>query len=212
MFEITFESNYIKLAAFKKKHYREGEFTDEDGVIALATGFYLGVTLRIFSSSNTKRHPYTEHNANQPVIFNIFLDDRTTNSEHFQSLKQPEAKVSEKDQVKGSEPKDSKTNRSSGEVWVDYIDRFHNEKSKKMQDAVSSNETQKKEKQSTQQVNSTNNLKMQENIKTPEDTQHHKIDCDTKQYQIEKVPMTNSTIEQEHSTNNWKANNKIIPK
>ena len=130
VFEITFESNYIKLAAFKKKHHREGEFTDEDGVIALATGFYLGVTLRIFSSSNTKRQPYTEHNANQPIIFNIFLDDRTTNSEHFQSLRQPEVKLPGKDQIKDSEPKDSKTNRSSGEVWVDYIDRFHNEESK----------------------------------------------------------------------------------
>ena len=53
VFEMIFESNYTKLAEFKEKHHREGEFTDENGVLALATGFYLGVTLRIFSRSNT---------------------------------------------------------------------------------------------------------------------------------------------------------------
>ena len=57
VFEMIFESNYAKLAEFKEKHHREGEFTDEDGVIALATGYYLGVTLRIFSGSNTKLQP-----------------------------------------------------------------------------------------------------------------------------------------------------------
>jgi hypothetical protein len=96
VFEMIFESNYAKFSEFKEKHHREGEFTDENGVLALATGFYLGVTLRIFSRSNTKRQPYTEHNENQPNFFNIFLDDRNVNSEHFQSLKQPEVKITKK--------------------------------------------------------------------------------------------------------------------
>merc|ERR1712030_220188 len=60
VFETIFGSDYGKFAKFKTKHYQEGVFTDEDGVIALATGYYLGVTLRIFSRSNTKMQPYTE--------------------------------------------------------------------------------------------------------------------------------------------------------
>ena len=54
VFEMIFKSDYTKLAEFKKKHHREGEFTDEDGVMTLATGYYLGVTLRIFSRTNKK--------------------------------------------------------------------------------------------------------------------------------------------------------------
>jgi len=46
---MIFESNYGKFIKFKAKHYHEGEFTNEDGVIVLPTGYYLGVTLRIFS-------------------------------------------------------------------------------------------------------------------------------------------------------------------
>ena len=79
---MIFESDYDKFAKFKAKHYQEGEFTDEDGVIALATGYYLGVTLRIFSKSNSKLQPYTEYNENKLIIFNVFLDDRSINSEH----------------------------------------------------------------------------------------------------------------------------------
>ena len=88
-FEMIFEYKYSEFMKFKAKHYQEGEFTDENGVMVLATGYYLGVTLRIFSRSNTKTQPYTEYNKNQPIVFNIFLDDRNKNSEHFQSLKQP---------------------------------------------------------------------------------------------------------------------------
>merc|ERR1712030_31637 len=92
VFEMIFESKYSEFKKFKAKHYQEGEFTDEDGVIVLATSYYLGVTLRIFSRSNTKIQPYTEYNENQPIVFNIFLDDRNKNSEHFQSLRQPDMK------------------------------------------------------------------------------------------------------------------------
>ena len=109
VFEIVFESDHTKLAEFKTKHCREGEFTDEDGVMVLATGLYLGVTLRIFSKSNTKLHPYTEYNENQTTIFNIFLDDRSKHSEHFQSLKQPEKKAEKtnpenRPEIKGNKP------------------------------------------------------------------------------------------------------------
>ena len=52
VFEMMFQSDYTKLEEFKKQHHREGEFTDEPGIIALATGYYLGVTLRVFSKSN----------------------------------------------------------------------------------------------------------------------------------------------------------------
>ena len=89
IFEMIFKYKYSEFMKFKAKHYQEGEFTDDNGVMVLATGYYLGVTLRIFSRSNTKTQPYTEHNKNKPIVFNIFLDDRNKNSEHFQSLKQP---------------------------------------------------------------------------------------------------------------------------
>merc|ERR1712173_108082 len=52
----------------------------------------LGITLRIFSKSNTKELPYTEYNKNKPTIFNIFYDTRSPG--HFQSLKQPKIKKS----------------------------------------------------------------------------------------------------------------------
>ena len=124
VFEMVFESDYTKLPEFKEKHYREGEFTDENGVIALATGFYLGVTLRIFSRSNTKLYPYMEHNGNQPIIFNIFLDDRSANSEHFQSLKQPEKNVKKIDLE--NKPEVNKV-KPTEEAIDDYRNRFQNE-------------------------------------------------------------------------------------
>merc|ERR1712030_48130 len=122
VFEMIFESNYKKFSEFKKKHHREGEFTDEDGVLTLATGYYLGVTLRIFSRSNTKKQPYTEHNENQPVIFNIFLDDRT--SGHFQSLLQ--TKVANKPE-NNSSTEELEPERTSDEAMKDYLKRYHTE-------------------------------------------------------------------------------------
>ena len=121
VFEMIFKSDYEKLAEFKKKHHREGEFTDQDGVIALATGYYLGVTLRIFSRTNTKKQPYTEHNENQPIIFNIFLDDRT--SGHFQSLLQP--KVNNKQEI-SSVSEDLEPERTPEEAMQDFYDRYLN--------------------------------------------------------------------------------------
>ena len=120
VFEMIFKSDYTKLAEFKKKHHREGEFTDEDGVMTLATGYYLGVTLRIFSRTNTKKQPYTEHNENQPVIFNIFLDDRT--SGHFQSLMQPKVANNPENNSSTEEPE-----RTSDEAMEDYLKRYHTE-------------------------------------------------------------------------------------
>ena len=104
VFEMIFKFDQEKLEEFKKKHLKEGEFTDLDGVMTLATAFYLGVTLRIFSRTNSKKNPYTEHNPNQPIIFNVFLDERS--SGHFQSLLQPD--------------------RSSEEIMQDWYDRFVN--------------------------------------------------------------------------------------
>ena len=127
VFEMIFESNYKKFSEFKEKHHREGEFTDEDGVLALATGYYLGVTLRIFSRSNTKLQPYTEHNENQPIIFNIFLDDRNTNSEHFQSLKQPEVEIAKDKNGVCSKTKNVETIRSTEEVMDDFLNVYYNE-------------------------------------------------------------------------------------
>ena len=39
VFDMIFDSDHEKFAKFKEKHHREGEFTDEDGVIVLATGY-----------------------------------------------------------------------------------------------------------------------------------------------------------------------------
>jgi hypothetical protein len=111
VFDSVFQSDHEKLKEFKQRHHREGEFTDEDGVIALATSFYLGVTLRIFSRSNTKIQPYTEHNPGYPTIFNIFYDTRS--SGHFQSLIQPKLDAKKSNQWT---PKDAEE---------DYIKKFH---------------------------------------------------------------------------------------
>ena len=116
VFAMIFKSDHTKLAEFKKKHHREGEFTDEDGVMTLATGYYLGVTLRIFSRTNTRKQPYTEYNENKPIIFNVFLDDRT--SGHFQSLLQPKAS--------NIDSEDLEPERTSDEAMQDFYDRFLN--------------------------------------------------------------------------------------
>ena len=123
VFEMVFDSDYTKLSEFKEKHHREGEFTDEDGVIALATGYYLGVTLRIFSHTNTKLYPYTQHNENQPTIFNIFLDDRSANSEHFQSLKQPEKNA---EKVNLENKPEVKKIKPTKEAKIDHSNSFQN--------------------------------------------------------------------------------------
>ena len=54
VFVMMFQSDYTKLEEFKKQQHREGEFTDEPGIIALDNSirYYLGVTLRVFSRSN----------------------------------------------------------------------------------------------------------------------------------------------------------------
>jgi len=46
---------------FKKEHQKEGSFTDEDGIMAMTTALYLGITLSIISSTNdkTKASPTT---------------------------------------------------------------------------------------------------------------------------------------------------------
>merc|ERR1712030_48282 len=77
---------------------------------------------RIFSRTNTKKLPYTEHNENQPIIFNIFLDDRT--SGHFQSLMQPKvANNPENDSL----TEDLEPERTSDEAMEDYLKRYHTE-------------------------------------------------------------------------------------
>ena len=55
VFEMIFESNYKKFSEFKEKHHREGEFTDENGVLALATGYYLGG----YSQDQTQSYNHT---------------------------------------------------------------------------------------------------------------------------------------------------------
>ena len=88
----SFKSNGTNTEEFKKKHRQEGTFTDEDGVMVMTTAIYLGITLRIFSNSNTKKIPYTEFNGGKSIIFHIFQDRR--GSGHYQSLRQPKTKKS----------------------------------------------------------------------------------------------------------------------
>ena len=54
-FEIVCGSNYAKLKQFKATHSKEGEFTDMDGEMVIATALTLGVTIRIYSKSCTKK-------------------------------------------------------------------------------------------------------------------------------------------------------------
>ena len=61
---------------FKEKHRQEGTFTDEDGIMAMTTALYLGITLRIIAKTNNKINPYTEYNKGKPYIFYIFHDLR----------------------------------------------------------------------------------------------------------------------------------------
>ena len=125
VFEMMFKSDYTKLEEFKKQHHREGEFTDEDGIMALATGYYLGVTLRVFSRTNSKKQPYTEHNPNKPIIFNIFHDDRS--SGHFQSLIQPKMDGKQNNPENKSPTKNIEHQWTRKEAVDDYINRFHSE-------------------------------------------------------------------------------------
>ena len=135
VFEMIFKCDQEKLEEFKKKHIKEGEYTDLDGVMTLATAYYLGVTLRIFSRTNSKKNPYTEHNPNQMIIFNVFLDDRS--SGHFQSLLQPD--------------------RSSEEIMQDWYDRFVNTEQEvykpKLQISVGRLENSMKVKKPTEKIN-----------------------------------------------------------
>ena len=125
VFEMMFKSDYTKLEEFKKQHHREGEFTDEPGVIVLATGYYLGVTIRVFSRTNSKKQPYTEHNPDQPVIFNIFHDNRS--SGHFQSLMQPKMDKGQNNPEGESPTKNIEHQWTREEAAEDYINRFHTE-------------------------------------------------------------------------------------
>merc|ERR1712030_19155 len=75
---------------FKEEHRQEGTFTDKDGIMAMTTALYLGITLRIIAKTNNKINPYTEYNKGKPHIFYIFHDVRGPG--HFQSLKHPKIK------------------------------------------------------------------------------------------------------------------------
>ena len=77
---------------FKEKHRQEGTFTDKDGIMAMTTALYLGITLSIISSSNNERNPFTVYNKGKPYNFYIFYDERAPG--HFQSMKHPEIKLS----------------------------------------------------------------------------------------------------------------------
>ena len=135
VFEMIFEYKYSEFMKFKAKHYQEGEFTDENGVIVLATGYYLGVTLRIFSRSNTKTQPYTEYNKNQPIVFNIFLDDRNKNSEHFQSLEQPNMEQILSNNIKKSDlMKYEVDNEAPAPQNVDKLEKIEVEKKNSEED------------------------------------------------------------------------------
>ena len=109
------------------------------------------------------------------------------NSEHFQSLKQPEAKTSEENQEQKTEQKIGKTNRTSEEVWESYISQFQNEKSETVQDTVSNNKIQT----SIQQIGGTTKLKS-EDAQNPE-VIHKKTNSRKKE-----MPIGKQTNEQEN--------------
>merc|ERR1712105_408989 len=76
---------------FKKEHQKEGSFTDEDGIMAMTTALYLGITLSVISSTNDEKNPVTVYNKGKPYNFYIFHDLRGPG--HFQSLKNPEIRA-----------------------------------------------------------------------------------------------------------------------
>ena len=101
-FEISCNSDYAKLRQFKATHSREGEYTDMDGEMVIATALTLGVSIRIYSKSSSKECQYMEHNPGQSTVFHIFLDQRFEGSEHYQSLNKPPKPNSKKENRKKS--------------------------------------------------------------------------------------------------------------
>ena len=90
---------------FKEEHRQEGTFTDENGIMAITTAMYLGITLRIVTKTNTEERPYTEYNEGKPHTFYIFHDTRGPG--HFQSLKPPKIKKSPANRYSLEESSDS---------------------------------------------------------------------------------------------------------
>merc|ERR1712105_65300 len=88
--------------------------------------------------TNSKKNPYTEHNPNQLIIFNVFLDERS--SGHFQSLLQPD--------------------RSTEEAMQDWYDRFVNTEQEvykpKLQISVGRLENSEKNKKPTETKDNAN--------------------------------------------------------
>ena len=84
--EIVFKNDPSKLKIFKQRHKQRGTFTDDYGIMVLATSYVLDITINIISQTNTKDTPYTTYNQGKHISLYIFHDTRIENSEHFQSL------------------------------------------------------------------------------------------------------------------------------
>jgi len=109
------------------------------------------------------------------------------NSEHFQSLKQPEAKTSKENQEQKTEQKYGKTNRTSEEVRESYMSQFQNKKSKTVQDTVSNNKNQ----MNTQQIDGTTKV-------NSENAQNTKVNQKKTNSRIKEMPIEKQTSEQEN--------------
>ena len=101
-FEISCNSDHEKLRQFKATHSREGEYTDMDGEMVIATAHTLGVSIRIYSKDNSQKCQYLEHNPGKSTVFHIFLDKRFEGSEHYQSLNRPKKPNGKKEDRKKS--------------------------------------------------------------------------------------------------------------
>ena len=73
--EIEFNFSKEKLKAFKEKHSHRGTFTDDSGILVLATSFLLDVTIQIVSQTNTVKLPYTTYN---PGRIKYFISSMTS--------------------------------------------------------------------------------------------------------------------------------------
>ena len=77
---------------FEHKQKKSGTFTDQNGIIVIATALFLKATIKIIAPDNNQKCPFTSYNSNRLNKLSFWIAHYPTHSEtksdgHFQSLK-----------------------------------------------------------------------------------------------------------------------------
>ena len=88
---IAFGNDTKKLRRFLKAQKKDGEYTDENGVIALATSLFLNVQINIIAPDNNSTNPFTAYNKESNCTDVFWMAHYPTNPTtgfqgHFQTL------------------------------------------------------------------------------------------------------------------------------